>query len=119
MLGPAVDGGRPVAAAEDATDGDDGDIAQKVLRLRVCRGSSSDSKYEPREPSSTSLAMGSILSSVGVGRRMPNWGRRRPEPDDWIQDIEPRFIASDYPDRSAIRAGRASGGGYPSRVLGT
>ncbi len=44
MFGPAMDGGGSIAAADDAEGGDDGDIDQEVLGLRVCRGSSSDSK---------------------------------------------------------------------------
>src|SRR5215204_5375193 len=34
---------------------------RRCLRLRVCRGSLSDSKYEPMEPTSTSLATGASL----------------------------------------------------------
>src|SRR5262249_54270388 len=41
---------------------------RRCLRLRGCRGSESDSKYEPREPTSTSLATRVILGSVRVGR---------------------------------------------------
>jgi hypothetical protein len=37
----------------------------------------------------------------------PNRGRRRPEHNDRNQDIEPRCVAPDYPDRTVIRAGRA------------
>ena len=33
VLGPAMDGGGAVAAAEDAADGDDGDIDQQVLAI--------------------------------------------------------------------------------------
>ena len=33
MLGPAMDGGGAVAPAEDAADGDDGDIDQEVLAI--------------------------------------------------------------------------------------
>src|SRR3954449_5403241 len=79
---------------------------KRCLRLRVCRGSSSDSKYEPMEPTSTSLATGVILGSVGDGSRAPDQGVRQPEDNDRIQDSEPRSVAPDYPDRTAIRAGR-------------
>ena len=33
MLGPAMDGGGAIAAADDAADGDDGDIGQEVLTI--------------------------------------------------------------------------------------
>ena len=33
MLGPAMDGGGPVASADDAADGDDRDIDQEVLAI--------------------------------------------------------------------------------------
>src|SRR3954452_5947922 len=35
MPGPAVDGGRPIAPADDAADGDDGDIAQEMLAIAL------------------------------------------------------------------------------------
>src|SRR5512143_3041346 len=83
---------------------------KRCLRLRVCRGSESDSKYEPMELTSTSLATGVILGSVDDGFRAPNQGVRQPEDNDRIKDSEPRSVAPDYPDRTAMRAGRE---GYP------
>src|SRR5512135_1102466 len=79
---------------------------KRCLRLRVCRGSESDSKYEPMELTSTSLATGVILGSVDDGFRAPNQGVRQPEDNDRIKDSEPRSVAPDYPDRTAMRAGR-------------
>src|SRR5512142_3374252 len=79
---------------------------KRCLRLRVCRGSESASKYELMEPPSTSLATGVILGSVGDGFRAPNQGVRQPEDNDRIKDSEPRSVAPDYPDRTAMRAGR-------------
>src|SRR5512135_1554014 len=79
---------------------------KRCLRLRVCRGSESDSKYEPRELTSTRLATGVILGSVDDGFRAPNQGVRQPEDNDRIKDSEPRSVAPDYPDRTAMRAGR-------------
>ena len=38
----------------------------RCLRLRMCRGSESDSKYDPMEPTSTNLATRGFLGSVGV-----------------------------------------------------
>ena len=35
-----------------------------------------------------------------------NGGRQRPGHEDRDQDIDPRPVAPDHPDRSAIRAGR-------------
>src|SRR4051812_32126825 len=88
---------------------------RRCLRLRVCRGSLSDSKYEPMEPTSTSLATGGILGSVGDESRAPNRGVRRPHHCDRIKDIDATPIAPDYPDLTVIRAGRGgcviSGGG--------
>src|SRR4051794_29614870 len=75
---------------------------KRCLRLRVCRGSESDSKYEPREPTSTSLATEVILGLVGDGFRAPNKGVRQPEDNDRIKDSEPRSVAPDYPGRTAI-----------------
>src|SRR3954453_23927287 len=80
---------------------------RRCLRLRVCRGSESDSKYEPREPTSTSLATGVILGSVGDGFRAPNQGVRQPDDDSRTQDINSKSAAPDHPDRTVIRAGRA------------
>src|SRR5437763_15995749 len=48
----------------------------KCLRLRVCRGSLSDSKYEPMVPTSTSFALGEALGSVGGGLHAPHGGVR-------------------------------------------
>src|SRR5512135_3149713 len=79
---------------------------KRCLRLRVCRGSESASKYELMEPPSTSLATGVILGSVGDGFRAPNQGVRQPEDNDRIKDSEQRSVAPDYPDRTAMRAGR-------------
>jgi transposase len=45
------------------------------LRLRICLGSDNDSKYDPMEPTSTSLAMTGILAN----------GRHRPSPSQpWL-----------------------------------
>src|SRR3954462_3201233 len=77
---------------------------RRCLRLRVWRGSLSDSKYEPMEPTSTSLALGGILGSVGDGFDAPDRGEWQPNHCDRIKDIEPRFIAPDYPGRTVIRA---------------
>src|SRR5512144_1285391 len=79
---------------------------KRCLRLRVCRGSESDSTYEPMELTSTSLATGVILGSVDDGFRAANQGVRQPEDNDRIKDSEPRSVAPDYPDRTAMRAGR-------------
>src|SRR5919112_1994766 len=79
---------------------------KRCLRLRVCRGSESDSKYEPREPTSTSLATTVILGSIADEFRAPNQGVRQPEDNDRIKDNEPRSVAPDYPGRTAMRAGR-------------
>jgi len=38
MLGPAMDGGRSIASAEDAADGDDRDIDQEVLAIARVAG---------------------------------------------------------------------------------
>src|SRR6266446_4646111 len=83
---------------------------RRCLRLRVCRGSSSDSKYEAMEPISTSLAMGGISGSVGVELRAPNQGVRPSEHDDRFKDIEQTSVAPDYPGRTAMRAGRVVAG---------
>src|SRR5205823_3456251 len=80
---------------------------RRCLRLRVCLGSGSDSKYELIEPTSTILVTRVILGSVGDGSRAEP-RREAPENSDRIQDIEPRLIASDYPGRPVIRAGRGS-----------
>src|SRR3954453_2133167 len=66
---------------------------RRCLRLRVCRGSLSDSKYEPMEPTSTSLAMGDMPGSVGDEFQTPNRGVRQPVHCDRDKDIEPGFVA--------------------------
>ena len=105
MLGPAMDGGGAIAAADDAADGDDDDIDQQVLAIaRVPRvgerfevgadGADIDELGHGRHP--------------GIGRcRPPHAGVRQPDHEDRIQDIEPRPVAPDYPDRTAMRAGPA------------
>src|SRR4051794_24825657 len=59
---------------------------KRGLRLRVCRGSESDSKDEPREPTSTSWATAVILGSIGDEFRAPNQGVSQPEDNDGIKD---------------------------------
>src|SRR4051812_48149906 len=60
------------------------------------------------EPTSTSLAMGGILGSVGAEFRAPNRGVRQSDHDDRSQDIEPTSVAPDYPSCTVIRADRAA-----------
>src|SRR4051794_29962578 len=80
---------------------------RRCLRLRVCRGSLSDSKYEPMEPTSTSLAMGDMPGSVGDEFQTPNRGVRQPVHCDRDKDIEPGFVAPGCPAPTVMRAGRA------------
>ena len=108
MLGPAMDGGGAVAPADDAADGDDDDIDQEVLAIARVPGVGE--RFEVG-------ADGADVDELGHGRHpgigrcgpwRPNGGRQRPEHEDRNQDIEPRPVAPDYPDRSAIRAGRVA-----------
>jgi hypothetical protein len=85
---------------------------KRCLRVRVGRGSESDSKDEPREPTSTSWATAVILESVGDGFGAPNQGVRQPADNDRIKESEPRSVAPDHPDHAAMRAGR---GAIPAR----
>src|SRR4051812_50187445 len=56
--------------------------------------------------------MGGILGSVGDGFHAPDRGVRQPADDDRIRGSEPRIVAPDYPDRTAMRATRALRSGY-------
>src|SRR3954453_1413953 len=101
-----MDGGGAVAAAEDATDGDDGDIDQQVFAVtdvpRV------GERFEVRSDGAdvNELGHGSHPGFQSVWAVASNGGRQRPGHEERNQDIDPRPVAPDHPDRSAIRAGR-------------
>ena len=104
MHGPAMDGGRPVAAADHAADGDDGDVDQQVLA--VARVARVGERLEVRADRADidELGRGGIPGSVEIGLRA-NHGVRRCDHFDRVQAIKPRPVARDYPGRTVMRAG--------------
>src|SRR5438270_6462086 len=74
MPGPAMDGGGPVAAADDAADGDDGDIDHQVPAIaHVARVAE---RFEVRADGADVDELGHG-GTLGSGRRPPLAGPRR------------------------------------------
>src|SRR3978361_1716323 len=92
MRGPAMDGGRPIAPADDAADGDDGDIDQEVPEIaRVAR----------------------VVERFEVGAEGADVDDLSHERHPWMSRYRP---ADAEPRRAAIRSPRP-GQGYRAEVL--
>jgi hypothetical protein len=114
MLGPAMDGGGPIAAADDGADGDDGDIDEQVFAIARVAGVVERFEVRGERADVDELGHGEFaLEWVGVGYRMPKRGERSSDRSDRIKDNEPKAVAPDYPGRTVMRAGR---GGERVRV---